>query len=178
MTRDLDADGIAFLKGNESCLLHPYPDEGASIGWGHHIRPGDPWYDACQAVLARGLVGTALASALAAVATIPQADADSLFLVDVRPCVACINAIVHVEITQPQFNALVDFVYNEGVGAPFGSTWLRLLNSGEYTGAADALLMWDKDKRGGVLVDDPVLLARRKKERALFLSELPPEAAA
>ena len=85
---------------------------------------------------------------------------------------------MHVEITQPQFNALVDFVYNEGVGAPFGSTWLRLLNSGEYTGAADALLMWDKDKRGGVLVDDPVLLARRKKERALFLSELPPEAAA
>lgn len=167
--------GIAFLQSNESCVLHPYPDKGASIGWGHHLRPGDALYGPTQAVIARGLVGTALAAALAACGTWTQDEADAQFVRDIRPCEGCVNSCVNVPITQAQFDALVDFSYNEGIGALPRSTLLVELNAGNYGMAADHFLDWDKDMQGGQLVVDSDLLERRKKERTLFLSELPAE---
>lgn len=176
---NISAAGIAFTQSKETCCLHPYPDaSGASIGWGHFLRPGDALYPACRAVLARGLVGNALRAALAAVGTWTQQEADDAFANDMRPCAASVNACVSARITQPQFDALCDFAYNEGLGALPGSTLLKYLNAGNYAMAADHFLEWDKDVRDGVLSDDPVLEARRQAERAMFLSELPPEPAA
>lgn len=150
--------GIAFIKANETCSLTRYPDppgsETFSIGWGHFLGSNST------------------------LETITQEQADYLLESDLRVFVGCINARVNAPITQPQFDALVDFAYNEGTGAVANSTWLLELNAGNYGAAADALLLWNKDKQHGVLVDDPALLARRKRERAMFLSELPPEPAA
>ena len=73
---------------------------------------------------------------------------------------------VKVPINQNQFDALVSFTYNVGVGALKQSTALRKLNAGDYAGAADALTMWTKFK-GKVLAG---LVRRRKEERALFLT--------
>lgn len=73
---------------------------------------------------------------------------------------------VKVPINQNQFDALVSFAYNVGVGAMAGSTAVRKLNQGDYTGAADALTMWTQCN-GKVL---PGLVRRRKEERALFLT--------
>ena len=77
-----------------------------------------------------------------------------------------VTQAVKVPINQNQFDALVSFAYNVGVGALKQSTALRKLNAGDYAGAADALTMWTKCN-GKVLAG---LVRRRKEERALFLT--------
>ena len=77
-----------------------------------------------------------------------------------------VTQAVKVPLNQNQFDALVSFAYNVGVGALKQSTALRKLNAGDYTGAADALTMWTKCN-GKVLAG---LVRRRKEERALFMT--------
>lgn len=77
-----------------------------------------------------------------------------------------VTQAVKVPLNQNQFDALVSFSYNVGVGALKQSTALRKLNAGDYAGAADALTMWTKCN-GKVLAG---LVRRRKEERALFLT--------
>ena len=77
-----------------------------------------------------------------------------------------VTQAVKVPLNQNQFDALVSFAYNVGVGALKQSTALRKLNAGDYAGAADALTMWTKCN-GKVLAG---LVRRRKEERALFLT--------
>ena len=77
-----------------------------------------------------------------------------------------VTQAVKVPLNQNQFDALVSFTYNVGIGALKQSTALRKLNAGDYAGAADALTMWTKFK-GKVLAG---LVRRRKEERALFLT--------
>ena len=77
-----------------------------------------------------------------------------------------VTQAVKVPLNQHQFDALVSFAYNVGVGALKQSTALRKLNAGDYAGAADALTMWTKCRRK-VLAG---LVRRRKEERALFLT--------
>lgn len=100
----------------------------------------------------------------------------------------CPQVIKHVKtpLSQPSFDALCSFVYNTGEGglryySPKRQTFVdsqvkQKLNAGDYQGAADALLAWDKAPQtvNGVvkLVPLPGLTARRKAERELFLSGL------
>jgi len=77
-----------------------------------------------------------------------------------------VTQAVKVPLDQNQFDALVSFTYNVGIGALKQSTALRKLNAGDYAGAADALTMWTKCRRK-VLAG---LVRRRKEERALFLT--------
>ena len=81
-----------------------------------------------------------------------------------------VTQAVKVPLNQNQFDALVSFAYNVGVGALRQSTALRKLNAGDYAGAADALTMWTRCN-GKVL---PGLVRRRKEERALFLTPVTP----
>jgi lysozyme len=67
---------------------------------------------------------------------------------------------------QSRFDALVSFAYNVGLGNLQRSTVRIKANRGEWEGAADALLLWNK-AGGKVFVG---LDRRRKDERALFLS--------
>ncbi len=77
-------------------------------------------------------------------------------------CTAVKN-LVNVALTQGQFNALVDFVFNEGSGNFAESTLLRLLNSGDYHGASLQFAVWDK--AGGVT------LAGLEKRRLIETNE-------
>ena len=52
----------------------------------------------------------------------------------------------------------------------YTSTVLRQHRAGNYTAAADAFLMWDKDHCDGQLVTVPGLLRRRQLERGFYLS--------
>lgn len=74
---------------------------------------------------------------------------------------------VSIELTQNQFDALVCFVYNVGLGNFKKSTLLKKLNAGKLEAAAEEFLKWDKSKGKSL----PGLTRRRKAERALFLSE-------
>lgn len=79
-----------------------------------------------------------------------------------------VNRYVKVPLNQNQFDALVDFAYNAGVGALQKSTLLKKINAGDYSGAAKEFDKWvygGGKKLGG-------LVKRRDKERALFEKKL------
>ena len=141
--------GLEFITRQEGCVLHVYKDQVGvlTVGVGHALRPGESFPDG-----------------------ITHDEALTLLAADVSTCECAVNAFVDVPITQNQFDALVDFTFNCGAGALHVSSVLAKLNAGDVTGAADALLLWDKGKVGGQLVELPVLLSRRKAERELFLS--------
>ena len=85
---------------------------------------------------------------------------------DLKQFEDCVNKNVLVELTQNQFDALVAFVYNVGIGNFQKSTLLKNLNSGDYESAAKEFLRWDK-ANGKKLSG---LTRRRKAEQKLFLS--------
>jgi lysozyme len=78
-----------------------------------------------------------------------------------------VNGAVTVPLSQNQFDALISFCHNLGeVLVPKSCTLLRLLNAGDYDGAADQFLRWDM--AGGR--PNAALHERRIRERALFLT--------
>jgi lysozyme len=134
--------GIDLIKSFEKCRLQSYQDSGGvwTIGWG---TTGPD--------VVEGLDWTQL--------TADQRFADSL--IDFENCV---GEVVLVYLNQDQFDALVCFVYNVGCEAFRESTLLRLLNEGNFEGAAQQFPKWDhvegKESAG--------LLRRRLAEQALF----------
>jgi GH24 family phage-related lysozyme (muramidase) len=79
---------------------------------------------------------------------------------------AAVNAL-QLPLNQNQFDALVSFVYNVGPGGVGSGTQVgRALRRHDWTGAANALLAWNK--AGGRILAG--LTRRRKAERALFLT--------
>ena len=65
---------------------------------------------------------------------------------------------------EAKFNAIVDFVYNLGVGRLQTSTLRRKINAQDWEGAKEQLMLWT---RGGGLVL-PGLVKRRQAECALI----------
>ena len=96
--------------------------------------------------------------------TITQQQADDYLRRDVRMFERAVERLVKVPLTQGQFDALVSFAFNLGEGALAQSTLLRLLNAGDYAGAAAQFDRWNKS--GGRVL--PGLVRRRAAERALF----------
>mgnify|MGYP002481808678 CR=1 FL=1 len=99
---------------------------------------------------------------------IDETHARELLMCDANNAVNAVNKFVKVPLNQDQFDALVSFTFNVGSGSLKSSTLLKLLNSGKYNEAANQFLRWNKFK-GQPLAG---LTNRRKKERALFLSEI------
>jgi lysozyme len=152
---ELSETGIKVIKNFEGLRLMSYRDIAGvwTIGYGstryHDGRPVKP--------------GDKLAS---------EQQASALFSNTLGQYEDAVNQYVKVPLTQPQFDALVSFTYNEGTGALKESTLLKKLNEKDYTGAADQFLVWDKitDPQTGGKVICETLVARRKEERGLFLS--------
>jgi lysozyme len=97
---------------------------------------------------------------------ITQARAEELLKQDVASAEAEVKRLVTVPLTQHQFDALVDFVFNCGAGNLQHSTLLRLLNAGDY--ASTAAHFGDWVKSGGHVL--PGLVRRRYAEAQLFKS--------
>jgi lysozyme len=93
-----------------------------------------------------------------------QEQADEWLAQDVQTAVRDVNSLVIAPLTQGEFDALVDFVFNEGIGHFAASTMLTLLNAGDYAGAANQFDRWDL--AGGQVVAG--LLRRRNAEVAEF----------
>ena len=100
--------------------------------------------------------------------TITQEQAEELLMQDIKKAAAAVNAKVTGDITQEEFDALVDFVFNVGAGNFAASTLLKKVNSGDIHGAAAEFEKWDmaagKHMAG--------LLRRRHAEAEEFLSGL------
>jgi len=95
------------------------------------------------------------------------AQVHELKMQDVKRFVDAVNKYIKVPLTQNQFDALVSWSLNVGAGRldPKVTTLARKLNAGDYAGAADQFLVWNK--AGGRVLTG--LTNRRKAERELFL---------
>ena len=134
--------GLEILERAEGLRLKAYADVGGrlTIGYGHTGQD------------------------VKADSFITEKHAEELLTDDLREAISAVNRLVHVVLTQNQFSALVCFVYNVGQTNFQRSTMCRLLNEGDYAGAASEFLRWDKVK--GVQYSG--LTARRRAEKALF----------
>ena len=142
-------EGLKLTERFEGCRLEAYPDPGTG---------GDPW------TIGYGHTGPDVFPTL----VITQEYAEKLLLEDVQKAVANVNAHLKIEVTQEEFDALVDFAFNCGCRNLDNSTLLKKVNEGDHEGAADEFLKWDRS--GGHIMAG--LLKRRQAEAALFLSDL------
>jgi lysozyme len=139
--------GIAYIKAEEGERLTGYLDSTGlpTIGVGH-----------------TGYVGE---KAVHPGMEITQDTSTALLLSDLATVENALVKLVTVPLNQNQYDALCSLVFNIGVGAFRSSTLLKRLNTCDYEGVAEAFLMW---KRAGN--SENILLPRRQRERALFLS--------
>ncbi|WP_441254538.1 lysozyme [Bradyrhizobium sp. 613_E4_N2_2] len=100
--------------------------------------------------------------------TITNAEADRLLRVDMQSAALSVSKLVRVPLSQNMFDALCDFAFNLGRAALAGSTLLRKLNDGDYSGAAAEFAKWNKAHVNGVLVELDGLTKRRHAEAELF----------
>lgn len=97
--------------------------------------------------------------------SITKEQAERMLLNDVQRFEPEVERLVQVPLTSNQWDALVSFTYNLGATNLESSTLLRLLNRGDYAGAAGQFPRWNK--AGGKVL--PGLVRRREAERVLFL---------
>jgi len=74
---------------------------------------------------------------------------------------------IHVPLHQHEWDAYVSWAYNVGVSAACKSTLVKKLNRGDYVGACNELLRWNR--AGGRVL--PGLVKRRQQERKTCLGE-------
>ena len=96
--------------------------------------------------------------------TITKSTAEVMLRGDLEIYANGVRNAVKVPLNQNQFDALVSFCYNIGIGAFSRSTLVRSLNSKNYLAAAKQFDKWVYANR----VKLPGLVARRKAERELF----------
>ncbi|EPV5048297.1 lysozyme [Cronobacter malonaticus] len=140
--------GLALIKEFESCQLKAYrcPAGVWTIGYG--------WTQPVDGKLIRAGM------------EIDMPTAERLLKTGLIDYENDVMKLVRVKLSQAQFDALVSFTYNVGSRNFSTSTLLKKLNAGDYAGAADEFLRWNKS-RGKILNG---LVRRRAAERELFLS--------
>lgn len=125
MRHNKTMSGGAFeeLQAGEALKLKSYRDGGGvwTIGWGH--------------------TGPDVTAGM----TITRNQAVSFLEHDLTAAFASIDKLVRVELTQGQFDAVTDFVFNLGAGQLQNSTLLKRLNAGDYVGASQELVRWVYD---------------------------------
>lgn len=95
--------------------------------------------------------------------------ADMWLTQDLEDAAAAVASLVTVPLSQGQFDALTDFVFNMGAARLKGSTLLQLLNAGRVFAAADQFKLWVHAKVNVQDVVLPGLVKRRAAEAAMFL---------
>lgn len=139
---------VDAIKEHEELRLTSYlptKDDVWTIGWGHtkNAKPN---------------------------MTITVAQAEQFLREDLTWVEDTIDKLIKVPLTQNQHDAVGSLIFNIGGGSFSKSTVLRKLNAGDYRGAADAFLMWNKqrDRATGKMNVLRGLTKRREQERDLF----------
>jgi len=140
----ISLEGLALIKRFEGCRLEAYKCSAnvLTIGYGHTggVKETD---------------------------TITQDEADKLLQEDVEQFEKYVDDNVTVELGQSQFDALVAWTFNLGVGNLRESTMLKKLNSEDYASVPSEMKRWNK--AGGKTLDG--LIRRRNAEALLFQSK-------
>lgn len=136
--------GVKLIQDFEGLELKAYKDSVGilTIGWGStgpHVSAG---------------------------MTITKEQAEQLLKKDLERFEKGVSDLVKVDLNQNQFDALVSFSFNLGLGNLKSSTLLKKLNASDYIGASNEILRWNR--AGGKVLNG--LTRRRIAERDLFLS--------
>lgn len=99
---------------------------------------------------------------------VTKEEGEAMFAKELAKFEAAVDRLVTVELNQNQFDALVSFSYNCGVGALQKSTLLKKLNAGDYKGAASQFKQWNRG--GGKVLRG--LVDRRAREATLFMTPM------
>ncbi len=140
---------VALLQGEEGRVPYVYRDSVGveTFGIGHKLIPGDDHlrqYSKAKPA--------------------PDSLIESILQKDTAIAAGAVNRLGAV-LTDNQSAALVSLAFNIGAGAFARSTVARMVKAGNHSAAADAFLLW---KKAG---NNPnALLARRQRERALYLT--------
>ena len=136
--------GVALIKEFEGLRLGAYMCSAGvlTIGYGHTggVKSGD---------------------------RITEKQAEELLVDDLKRFENGVLRVLRTPVTQNQFDALVSFAFNLGVGSLTKSTLLSKLNKGDAEGAAAEFVRWCR--AGGQEV--PGLKRRRLAETELFTAE-------
>lgn len=145
----LSNKGAAFIGAFEGFVDHPYNDPvgHCTVGYGHLIHEGN-----CTA------------HDRATWGTISRDRGLRLLQDDATRFEDGVRHLVKVPLNQHEFDALVSFSFNLGLGALRESTLLRKLNAGERASVPAEMARWDK--AGGRTL--PGLTRRRRAEGRLF----------
>lgn len=103
---------------------------------------------------------------------ITKEKAEELLMDDIKYFQNGINKLIKVSLNQNQYDAIVSFVYNVGLGSFKASTMLRMINLKNFLGASDQFTRWVYITILGKKVVSRGLRNRRLKERELFLKEI------
>jgi len=135
-----------LLQKFEGCKLKAYkcPAGIWTIGYGHTSAAGNPQ-------VTDGSV-------------ISQTEAENILAKDLYSFERGVLACVKVPLSQHQFDVLVDFAYNAGLGALQKSTLLKKVNASDFDAVPAELMTWTKG--GGKEL--PGLVRRRQAEIALW----------
>lgn len=142
MTRQITQAGIGLIKSFEArryVAYRPTPNDVWTIADGHTIgvKEGD---------------------------TCDDAQADAWLIEDTASAAAEVDSDITAPLTDDEFDALVCLAFNIGRGAFRNSTLRRKLDAGDYQGAAQEFLRWNKQASRELAGLD----RRRAAEMALF----------
>lgn len=136
-------ESLALIKKFEGCRLKAYRCSAnvLTIGYGHTggVKEGD---------------------------VISQPEADKLLEEDIAKFEDYVSDNVIVELNQNQFDALVAWTFNLGVGNLRQSTMLKKLNESDFASVPFEMRRWNK--AGGKTLDG--LIRRRQAESLLFMN--------
>lgn len=182
MTFPINHAGERLLKKSEGLVLHAYPDPRSPLGvglqqaglWRQYLKKPIP-REVMPAHL-RGLDGKPWTAGYGDTLDVQEGDvwtraeAESRLIERLdRDYVQPISRACTLAPTPNQLAAFACLAWNIGVGAFLKSTALRAHNRGDFAAAARAFSLFNKS-RGK---EDPVLVARRAEEAALYLTPEP-----
>lgn len=96
--------------------------------------------------------------------TITKEDALRLLMSELSTLQKALASVIHVDVTEGQFVAILSLVYNIGVGKFRTSTLLRELNKENFVNAGNEFARWIYVKKQ----PNEGLMKRREKEREVF----------
>lgn len=150
LAMELSPAGLDLIKRSEGFRESVYTDVAGfpTIGYGHRLRPGESFPEG-----------------------VTQVEAQAILTADVSDAEQAVSRLVKVTLTQGQYDALVDFVFNLGPSRLASSTLLEDLNAGHYSAACEQLLIWDHSMVNGAEQIVAGLKSRRQAEYNLWMGE-------